>query len=112
VATNAQIAPSLGRNLASGVNGTVVIDLIAPYTQFEDRINQLDFRLTRVFKINRARLEGMVDLYNALNASPILSMNTRYGASWLRPIQGARRPDRKVRRAVHVLTAAAKGESA
>jgi hypothetical protein len=87
VATNALIAPSLGRNLAAGVNGTVVVDLIPPYTQFEDRINQLDFRLTKIVRIARSRIEAMVDLYNALNASPILSMNTRYGSSWLRPIQ-------------------------
>ena len=87
VTTNAQIAPSLGRNLAAGANGTVVVDLIPPYTQFEGRINQLDFRLSKILRINRTRLEGMVDLYNALNASPILSMNTRYGSSWLKPIQ-------------------------
>jgi hypothetical protein len=29
----------------------------------------------------------MFDVYNALNASPILSINTRYGNEWLRPLQ-------------------------
>ena len=28
-----------------------------------------------------------IDLYNALNANSILSLNTRYGSAWLRPIQ-------------------------
>jgi hypothetical protein len=91
VATNAQIAPSLGRNLAAGPNGTALlteaIGLIEPNTMFEDRINQLDIRFSRSFRVGRARMEAQFDIYNALNASPILSMNTRYGAAWLRPIQ-------------------------
>ena len=29
----------------------------------------------------------MLDIYNALNASPILSINTRYGPSWLTPTE-------------------------
>lgn len=87
VATNAMIAPSLGRNLAAGANGTVVVDLIAPYTQFEGRINQLDIRLSKTVRMGKQRLEGQFDMYNATNRSPVLSMNTRYGTSWLTPIQ-------------------------
>jgi len=87
VASNAQIAPSLGRNLAAGPAGTVTIDLIPPQTEFEDRIHQLDVRFSRVFRIQRTRLEGQFDLYNALNASPILSLNTRYGSAWLTPTE-------------------------
>jgi hypothetical protein len=84
VATNALVAPSLGRNLASGAAGTVTTELIAPNSMFEDRIRQLDIRLTRVFKIGGARAQGMFDVYNVLNASPVLAVNTRYGPSWLR----------------------------
>jgi hypothetical protein len=28
-----------------------------------------------------------MDVYNALNASPLLSINTRYGPSWLTPTE-------------------------
>jgi hypothetical protein len=87
VATNTQIAPSLGRNLASGLRGTVSIDLIPPQSRFEDRITQLDVRFSRLFKLQKNRLEAQLDLYNALNASPILSINTRYGPSWLTPTE-------------------------
>jgi len=87
VATNTQIAPSLGRNLASGARGTVSIDLIPPQSRFEDRITQLDVRFSRLFKLQKNRLEAQLDLYNALNASPILSINTRYGPSWLTPTE-------------------------
>lgn len=86
-APNAVIAPSLGRNLAAGANGIVSIDLIAPQTRWEGRINQLDFRLSKIVRLGRTRLEGQIDLYNALNGSPILSANQQYGPSWLRPIQ-------------------------
>jgi hypothetical protein len=92
VATNAAIRPSLGRNLgqcgtSATCNGTVVVDLMPPNTDFEDRITQLDLRLTRAFIFGRTRVTGTFDIFNALNASPILSTNTRYGASWLQPTE-------------------------
>jgi hypothetical protein len=31
------------------------------------------------------RLQGMFDIYNVMNASPILANNTRYGSAWLTP---------------------------
>jgi hypothetical protein len=85
VATNSVIAPSLGRNLAAGPGGSVIVDLIPPQTQFEGRINQTDLRLTKSFTVNRARLQGMFDVYNALNGSAVLAINARYGPSWLTP---------------------------
>jgi hypothetical protein len=84
-ASNSEIAPSLGRNLSSGANGTVTIDLIEPRTIFEGRINQLDVRLSRPFRLGRAKLQAMFDVYNVLNASPILQINTTYGPAWLTP---------------------------
>jgi hypothetical protein len=32
-------------------------------------------------------VQGNVDLYNLFNASPILALNTTYGAAWQRPLQ-------------------------
>ena len=72
-ATNAEIRPSLGRDLSSGANGTVTINLIPPGTVFEDRIQQLDLRLTRTFRFGPRSLQAIVDLYNSLNGSAILS---------------------------------------
>ena len=91
-ATNAVIAPSLGRNLAScgariPCTGTQVVPLIAPNTMFEDRMNQIDLRLAKSFTISGSKFQLMLDLYNALNASPILGVNSAYGAAWLRPTQ-------------------------
>jgi hypothetical protein len=92
-ATNAEIAPSLGRNLSACPSATgtctarVPIELIAPFSQFEKRINQVDFRLSKIFRIGRARLEGLVDIYNAVNVSSVLAMNTAYGPRWLEPTE-------------------------
>ena len=87
-ASNAQIAPSLGRNLSSGANGTVLMDLIAPGTEFADRLNQMDFRVTKMIRLgNNKRIQGMMDIYNAFNASPFLTLQTRYGPAWLTPTQ-------------------------
>src|SRR5439155_4997714 len=86
VASNAEIRPTLGRNLgqcgaSATCNGTATVDLIEPNTLFEDRIRQVDLRLSKAFRVGRARLQGQFDIFNALNASPILAENTRYGSS-------------------------------
>jgi Carboxypeptidase regulatory-like domain len=86
--TNADIFPSLQRNLSSGVGGTVSgVPLIAPGTAYEDRIQQVDFRFSRTFRIAGKRVEPEFDIYNAFNASPILSVNNTFGPAWLTPTQ-------------------------
>jgi hypothetical protein len=88
VATNAQIAPSLGRNLAAGAAGTATVELIPPMTQFENRINQFDIRLSKRFILGPHKdIEPEFDIYNVFNASSILSENVSYGPNWLRPTQ-------------------------
>ena len=67
---------------------------------FEGRTTRLDLRLSRIVKIaDRTRLQVNVDLYNALNASSILSLagggainvgvtsptTVSYGPTWRRP---------------------------
>jgi hypothetical protein len=91
VATNAQIAPSLGRNLSScptttgPCTATATVAVVQPNTQFEDRFSQLDFRLAKTVRIGRARFQGMFDVYNLFNASAALNEAFTYGPNWLRP---------------------------
>jgi hypothetical protein len=87
VTTNAQISPSLGRNLAAGAAGTVTIPVVAPNVLFENRSNQVDVRLSRVVRFRGFALRLDADVYNAFNASPILGVIGTYGAAWLRPTQ-------------------------
>jgi hypothetical protein len=83
--TNAQIAPSLGRNLSAGATATVTIPILPTDTKFEDRLQQFDLRFAKVFPIGRMKIQGMFDIYNVFNAATILGVNTTYGAAWLTP---------------------------
>lgn len=83
---NAQIVPSLGRNLAAGANGNATVQLVQAGTLYEDRLYQTDLRLTKTVRFGARRLQGNFDLYNLFNASPILSINNTFGPNWRRPI--------------------------
>ncbi len=49
-ATNAEVAPSLGRDLSAGRTATVLVDLVPKGTMYGDRINQVDLRLAKTFR--------------------------------------------------------------
>ena len=96
VYTNAEILPSLGRNLAACRGAavctqTVEIDLIAQNSVYEDRVQQVDFRVSRIFRFGKTRVQGSDDMYNLFNVSNVLNMTTRYsgqtGGQWLVPAQ-------------------------
>jgi hypothetical protein len=84
-ASSAQILPSLMRNLSAGAGSTVVVPLIAPGTMYGDRLNQVDARVTKGVHIGRLRIRGNFDLFNLLNANPVLVVNNAYGSKWLQP---------------------------
>ncbi|MEO5740535.1 MAG: hypothetical protein ABIS29_08075, partial [Vicinamibacterales bacterium] len=82
---NAEIAPSLGRNLSNGANGTVNIQLIEPGTMYGKRQRQLDVRLSKRLRLGRIRLTGNLDVSNILNGSSVTALNTTFGPNWQVP---------------------------
>jgi Carboxypeptidase regulatory-like domain len=90
-ATNADIAPSLGRNLAACrgaavCSATASIPLIVPQTMFDGRLTRLDLRLAKRFTLSQTmKLQGNVNLYNLFNGSASSTLNTNYGPLWLQP---------------------------
>jgi len=84
-ATNAEIAPSLGRNLGSGANGTAVVPLVRLGTMFGDRTNDVGLKFAKVFTHSRLRILASVDVENLLNSSAAQSLNLTYGPSWQMP---------------------------
>jgi hypothetical protein len=87
VATNAATFPSLGRPLSGGAANTTV-SLLQPGTEYGDRINQLDFRVSKLFQFGGRRTALNFDLFNALNANPVTILNMNYsgtGETWLQP---------------------------
>ena len=74
---------TLGRPIVAGQLSAVPV--VAPYTFFLDRVNQVDLRVTKAFQIEQYRIEFMADLYNALNASPVTGRNAAIGAGFYTP---------------------------
>jgi hypothetical protein len=92
VAPNAQIAPSLGRNLAacpapSGpCNATAIVQLVAPNTLFENRGNQVDLRFSKILRLGTTqRLQANFEVFNLTNAGDVIVVVNTYGTSWLVP---------------------------
>jgi hypothetical protein len=55
----------------------VTVLLVSPGTRYEPRWNQLDFGLRRTFRFRGGvTVQGQADLFNALNANPVLSEGT------------------------------------
>jgi hypothetical protein len=84
--TSAVAAQTLGRPLA-GSTPTVTVNLIAPGALYGDRVNEFDLRIAKVLKFGRTRTNVGFDLYNILNANPVLTYNTAYNptGNWLVP---------------------------
>jgi len=76
----------LGRNLSAN---SATVSLIETNTIFGDRLNQFDLRFARMFAMKNRRFQGMVDIYNVFNRSPVLAYNTTFSTAatseWLRP---------------------------
>jgi opacity protein-like surface antigen len=92
-ATNAEVAPSLGRPLA-GAAPSVDVHLVSPgiYTTTNggtgklhgERLHQVDLRISKLLRFAGTRARVNVDIYNALNSSAVLLQNDAYGA-WQTP---------------------------
>jgi hypothetical protein len=77
------VQPSLGRPLSGGA-ANVTVPLVEPGTLFGDRLTQLDLRFSRPFRFGSRRVTANLDIYNALNANPIIQYNNNY-AVWQTP---------------------------
>jgi hypothetical protein len=94
-ATNAEVAPSLGRNLSGGARN-VGVHLVSPGQYGDanadkgqlhgDRLHQVDFRVSKLLGLGGTRLRVNVDIYNALNSSAVLALNDAFD-SWQAPTQ-------------------------
>jgi hypothetical protein len=92
-ATNAEIAPTLGRNLSGGA-ANVDVHLLAPgpYTTTNggsgqvhgERLHQVDFRISKLLQFAGTRSRLNMDIYNALNSSAVLAQNDAFG-DWQTP---------------------------
>ena len=81
---SAVAAASLGRPLSGGT-ANVAVNIVEPGSLYGDRINQMDFRVAKIFRMRGTRTQLGLDLYNAFNSSAIQTYNQTYGVRWLTP---------------------------
>jgi hypothetical protein len=84
VSANRVVTPAqttLGRPFTNAANLT--LNLVDPGTLYGERLNQLDFRIAKVFPWARSRTALNFDLYNAFNASTVLAENPTYSGTGL-----------------------------
>jgi hypothetical protein len=97
-ASNAQVAASLGRDLSAcrgaanctarasvGLAPSAFVQGNASAALHDARINQVDLRMTRIFRLGGLRLQGIAELYNVLNIRPAQGIVTTYGGYWQYP---------------------------
>jgi hypothetical protein len=66
---------TVGQLVDPGMNvASLSVPIIAPNTEFGDRINQLDINVTKLIKVGRYSISPKFDLFNALNASPVYAV--------------------------------------
>jgi hypothetical protein len=71
---DAAVAASLGRNLSACAAPTgactqvASVSVVYPQSVFDRRLNEVDSRLSRRFKLGKTRVNGVIELYNVFNA--------------------------------------------
>lgn len=89
VVTNAEIAPSLGRNLSACPSATgpcpatLTIPIVPTNTQFLARLQQVDARVTKALRFGQTKLQMMLDIYNVANSGTVLGANSSYPRNYL-----------------------------
>jgi hypothetical protein len=75
---NRSIIPSLTQTQVS-------VQLVPPGSEFLPRWNQVDMRFARKFQVKGLSLQPQLDLFNLLNANPIIAQVQTFGAALGRP---------------------------
>ena len=81
-----------GRSIIGSTTGaaSTIVNLVEPNSLFLDYQNRLDLRIGKMFKFDRTKIQGFVDLFNVFNAGTVMSVNQTFGAvaatnAWLTP---------------------------
>jgi hypothetical protein len=64
---------------------SVTVPLVPPGSEYLDRWTQLDLSFRKVFRIRGYRLDGALDMFNALNSNVVLAQNQNYGSTLGQP---------------------------
>jgi len=90
-ASNAEIAPSLNRNLAACgtravCTSSATVPLVVPGTMFEGRMTRLDLRVGKRLRLSpRFSLQGNLNVFNVFNTAAVAVLNNTFGRNWQLP---------------------------
>jgi carboxypeptidase family protein len=63
-----------------------VVQIVEPGAAYGDRMNQFDFRISKVIRFAKTRTNVGMDMYNLLNSTPVLSENATYPGPFRTPL--------------------------
>jgi hypothetical protein len=66
--------------------GQATVNLYEPVSEYGDRLNQIDLRLTKIINLGRGRLDLNVDFYNAFNSDAVIVELGSFGPAWRLPL--------------------------
>ena len=69
-----------------GRTQSVTVNLVSPGSKYLDRWNQLDLSFRKIFRVGRTRIDGALDMFNALNSNVVLSENQNFGSALGQPL--------------------------
>jgi len=81
--TDPTIVSTLGRPLAAVAN--ITVPLLKPYSQYGDRIDQIDMRIGKLLRFGRTRSNFSLDVVNLFNSNDNLAYGTLLNATWPAP---------------------------
>jgi hypothetical protein len=61
------------------------VQIVAPGEQYIERLNQLDLRLSKIFRLHNTRTNLNFDFYNVMNSNSVTGENFAYGTAWRTP---------------------------
>jgi hypothetical protein len=76
-------ATTLGRGFSGGPFRA--INIVEAGQVFVERLNQIDFRVGKIFRAGATRTSINFDFYNVLNSNAVLTENATFGAAWRTP---------------------------
>jgi hypothetical protein len=68
-----------------GRTQSVTVNLVPPGSKYLERWNQLDLSVRRVFRFGKVRIDGALDIFNALNSNVVLTENQNFGSTLGQP---------------------------
>jgi len=66
--------------------GQANVQVVQPGSFYGDRLNQVDLRFAKIFKVGRGNIDFDVDLYNAFNSDAVIAELGSFGPVWRLPL--------------------------